>query len=116
MPKLGDAVGPSAIFQPLLPWPVNAHLKNNEMFILPSQGCFNGVSPFSCTKKSTTARVTEYKNADPECSVCISVRSCRSAASANTCNFSANAEHLVPRVRPGPLDHVQRSRVELQLS
>ena len=56
------------------------------------------------------------KNADPECSGCISVRSCRSAAAANTRNFSANGEHLYPRVRPGPLDHVQRSRVELQLS
>ena len=48
-------------------------------------------------------------NADPHCRGCISVRSCRSAAAANACNHSANAEHLVPRVRPGPLDHVQRS-------
>ena len=56
------------------------------------------------------------KNADPECSGCISVRSCRSAAAANTCNFSANAQHLVPRLRPGPLDNVQRSHVELQFS
>ena len=56
------------------------------------------------------------KNADLECSGCISVRSCRSAAAANTCNFSANAEHLVPRLRPGPLDNVQRSHVELQFS
>ena len=56
------------------------------------------------------------KNADPECSGCISVRSCRSAAAANTCNFSANAEHLVPRLRPGPLDNVQRSHGELQFT
>ena len=41
------------------------------------------------------------------------MRSCRSAAAANT---SASAEHLVPRLRPGPLDHVQRSHVELQFS
>ena len=46
MPKLGDAVGLSAIFQPLLPLPVHAHLKKNETFILPSQGCFNGVFLF----------------------------------------------------------------------
>ena len=44
-------------------------------------------------------------NADPDCNGCISVRSCRSAAAAHACNHSANAEHLVPRVRPGPLDH-----------
>ena len=48
-------------------------------------------------------------NADPDCSGCICVRSCRSAAAANACNHSSNAEHLVPRVRLGPLDHVQRS-------
>ena len=40
-----------------------------------------------------------------DCNGCISVRSCRSAAAAHACNHSANAEHLVPRVRPGPLDH-----------
>ena len=45
------------------------------------------------------------KNADPDCNGCISVRSCRSVAAAHPCNHSANAEHLVPRVRPGPLDH-----------
>ena len=44
-------------------------------------------------------------NADPDCNGCTSVRSCRSAAAAHACNHSANAEHLVPRVRPGPLDH-----------
>ena len=39
---------------------VLAHLKNNETFILPSQGCFNGVPLFFLHKKSSTAKVTEY--------------------------------------------------------
>ena len=56
-----------------------------------------------------SARVAELNvNADPECSGCISVRSCRSAAEAITPQLSANAEHLAPRARPGLLDHVQQ--------
>ena len=49
------------------------------------------------------------RNAGSGSSGCISVRSCLSAAAANTSNASANAEPLVPRPRPGPLDHVQVS-------
>ena len=47
-------------------------------------------------------------NADLECSGCISVRSCRSAAEAITPQLSAIAKHLVPRARSGPLDHEQK--------
>ena len=97
---------------------VPAHLANNETFILTISGVFPWCVPFSCTKKSSTARGTEYSTRMQTRNVvsgCISVRSCRSAA-ANPCNCSAHAEHLVPRLRPGPLDNVQRSHVELQFS
>ena len=76
----------------------------------PCRGCISHLKfSLCCTMKvqHCKSRGVLNKNADPECGGCISVRSCRSAATANTCNFSANAEHLVPRVRPGPLDHVQ---------
>ena len=64
---------------------VLAHLKNNETFILPSQGCFNGVPLFLAQKvQHCKSHGVLNKNADPECSGCISVRSCRSAAAANT--------------------------------
>ena len=96
---------------------VPAHLANNETFILTISGMFPWCVPFFLHKKVQHCKRHGVldKNADPECSGCISVRSCRSAA-ANPCNFSANAEHLFPRLRQGPLDNVQRSHVELQFS
>ena len=100
MPKLGDAVGLSAIFQPLLPLPVHAHLKNNETFILPSQGCFNGVF------------LLLNKNADPECSGCSSVRSCRSEVAANTCCRSTGGTSIWFRGRGQGLGTEQKGVVE----
>ena len=64
MPKLGDAVGLSTIFQPLLPLPVHAHLENNETFILPSQGCFNGVFLFLAQKRPP---LQESRSTQQEC-------------------------------------------------
>ena len=71
-----------------------------------------------CTMKVQHCKSHEAlnKKAGSGSSGCISARSCLSAAAANTSNASASAEHLVPRLRPGPLDHVQRSHVELQFS
>ena len=55
---------------------------------------------------ATASRVAKLNvNADPESSGCISVWSHRSEAEAITPWLSANAEYLVPRARPGPLDH-----------
>ena len=59
------------------------------------------------------------KNADPECGGCISVRSCRSAAAANTCNFfrergasgSATAQCAKESCRTPTLN--KQTRVEL---
>ena len=46
------------------------------------------------------------KNPGSGSSGCISAKSCLSAVATNTCTASASAEHLVPRLRPGPLDHM----------
>ena len=64
----------------------------------------------SCSRKSSTARVKEYSTRMQTRSV--AAASVRGRVDPQLRLLSANAEHLVPRVRPGPLDHEQRSRVE----
>ena len=60
MPKLGDAVGLSTIFQPLLPLPVHAHLETTRRSFFHLRDVSMVFSFFFCTEKTTTARVTEY--------------------------------------------------------
>ena len=88
----------------------NGRLRNSEFAQLRKYIC--------CTMKVQHCKSHEAlnKNAGTGSSGCISARSCLSAVAANTSNASASAEHLIPRLRPGPLDHVQRSHVELLFS
>ena len=83
-------------------------LRNSEFAQLRKYSC--------CTMKVQHCKSHGALNKNAGSGGCISARSCLSAAAANTSNASASAEHLVPRLRPGPLDHVQRSHVELQFS
>ena len=59
MPKLGDAVGLSTIFQPLLPLPVHAHLENNETFIFHLRDV-SMVFSFFLHRKDHHLKVTKY--------------------------------------------------------